>query len=53
MRAGPGENIGGEGMARCPDIDVTLNGGHCIGDTLMVSSSGRMDRIVWYCEMGA
>ena len=34
--------------AQCPDITVNLAGGHCVGDTLFVASSGRMEQIVWY-----
>ena len=40
--------IGGEAAAQCPDITVDLAGGHCVGDTLFVASSGRMDQITWY-----
>ncbi len=40
--------ISGEVAAQCPDIDVDMTGGHCVGDTLTIQSSGRMAQIVWY-----
>jgi len=40
--------VGYEVSAQCPDINVSLKGGHCVGDTLTVASSGRMDQIVWF-----
>jgi gliding motility-associated-like protein len=39
---------GGGAGAQCPDINVNLKGGHCVGDTLYVASSGRMEQITWY-----
>jgi gliding motility-associated-like protein len=42
--------IGGESMAQCPSVQVSLTGGHCVGDTLTVhvSGFGKIDQIVWY-----
>ena len=40
--------VSGEVAAQCPNIRVDMAGGHCVGDTLTVQSSGRMGQIVWY-----
>ena len=52
--------IGGRSMAQCPGVNVSLTGGHCVGDTLAVhalgagsgagagSGSAKIDQIVWY-----
>ena len=40
--------MGGQGKAQCPNVTVRLTGGHCVGDTLLVQASGKLDQIVWY-----
>ena len=40
--------LGGLGKAQCPNVTVQLTGGHCVGDTLLLLASGRIDQIIWY-----